>query len=151
MSTSQAVLASAKAGTLAAHCDAVRTVSGDALMLSLTRVPSGAPATDANSKALCRYIFGAPEGLGRALGDHRTRGLGAVRALFLPALTSEHAGGTTGLRFAMSNAGAEELTVYGPRGTSSLMEAAGAFVAHRHPTLGCVEAHSRTEAGAGAG
>ena len=47
-----------------------------------------------------------------------------TQALFLPSLSAPHAGGTTGLRFAMSNSGAEKLVIYGPPGTSAITAAA---------------------------
>ena len=58
----QQVAAAAKLGQLSIAADVVRTMSGDAVVLSVYSVPTTEAATMANSHTISRYMFGAPEG-----------------------------------------------------------------------------------------
>ena len=122
-----------KKGALSAVCDVIATTSGDALLLSILRPPLSGKITPESTTVLCRYLFGAPDGLQRALMESHVNKLGTIKGLFL--CNHTQTGGVAGLRFALSDAGAEKLSVYGPTGTSEVISSTAGFIPRRFPEV----------------
>ena len=128
-----------KRGCITIVLDTIKTVSGDALLLSAIRVSASGPQTPETSTVIARYLFGAPDGLQRALMDAHVGKIGIIKALFMSHLSAAHTGGLAGLRFALSDAGAETLTVAGPLGTAELVDSTKGFVARQYPSVKVAE------------
>ena len=126
-------------GLLSVVCDVISTGSGDALLVSCLRLPVHGPVTADTTTAVCRYLFGAPDGLQRALMESHVRKIGSIKGLFLVNHSSAHTGGLSGLSFALSDAGAESISVVGPRGTSDLFGSTRAFNNRKYPEFKCVD------------
>ena len=132
-------------GSLKAQLETIQSVAGDALLLSILRVPSMGPENRNTCTVLCRYLIGAPDGLQRALMDTHVRKLGTIKALFILNHSASHTGGLVGLRFAMSDAGAESLSIVGPAGTASLVDSTRPFVVRKYPDISCADLGPREE------
>jgi len=128
-----------KRGCLTIVLDTIKTVSGDALLLSAVRVSASGPQTPETSTIIARYLFGAPDGLQRALMDAHVGKVGTIKALFMSHLSAAHTGGLAGLRFALSDAGAETLSVIGPHGSADLVDSTKGFVARQYPSVKVAE------------
>ena len=114
------VRAAASAGRLEIQLETVHAVGGDALVCSFLRPEAASCVEPAPPKVLSRYLFGCPDGLQRALMEHGTLGkLATIKGVFLSDLSAAQTGGLVGLRFALADAGAGELSVVGPQASRS--------------------------------